>query len=239
MHQRQPRSAVSRGLQHGARTDGDCDCAVTVLYRNCVLCLCLQHAARCSVLIGVLYSQLGCVQISGHGTSPRPPGAPCGPAHCCPHVAPHTRHISRRLALSSAPTAAGLKPFARRPALFPVPIEIHLSVLCPNLGLLGIPPVVQDRGRERQGQAARPGRRGRGLHRGRQDGGAARAPGAGRTDHGPGGAGQPSRLGVRVDGYVASHHCITAASHAIFFVLREILTAVLNLLKEILTSGCW
>ena len=46
-----------------------------------------------------------------------------------PPVAParsHNRHICRRLALSSAPTAAAFKPYARRQALFPGPI--HLSV---------------------------------------------------------------------------------------------------------------
>ena len=52
-------------------------------------------------------------------------GAPCSPAR------PHTRHISRGFALSSAPTAAVLKPYARRQALFPAPITIHLSVTCP------------------------------------------------------------------------------------------------------------
>ena len=42
---------------------------------------------------------------------------------------PHTRHASRRLALSSAPTAAGFKPYARRQALFPAPIKIHQNVM--------------------------------------------------------------------------------------------------------------
>ena len=54
-----------------------------------------------------------------HGTSLRPPGAPCSPARS------RTRHVSRRLALSSASTAAGFKPCAHGQALFPAPIKIH------------------------------------------------------------------------------------------------------------------
>jgi len=37
-----------------------------------------------------------------NGTSRRPHGAPCSPAHS------HNRHISRRLAPTAAPTAAGV-----------------------------------------------------------------------------------------------------------------------------------
>ena len=51
-------------------------------------------------------------------------GAPCSPAR------PHTRHFSRRLALSSAPTAAVFKPYARRQALFPAPIRGPLPESC-------------------------------------------------------------------------------------------------------------
>ena len=44
----------------------------------------------------------------------RAAGAPCSLARS------HTRHISRRLALSSAPTAAGFTPYARRQLCFPL-----------------------------------------------------------------------------------------------------------------------
>ena len=41
-----------------------------------------------------------------------------------------TRHASRRLAL---PTAAVFKPYARRQAVFPAPIKIHLSMMQNNV----------------------------------------------------------------------------------------------------------
>ena len=60
----------------------------------------------------------------GHGTSLRPHGAPCSPARA------HNRHIRRRL----APLPPRIfKPYARRQALFPVSIKIHLSVWYPQV----------------------------------------------------------------------------------------------------------